>query len=265
MSDTGLMAEVKVGGDLSDHKGVALPGQQAVHRERHSQGRGRISPSAERSVSTYVAASFVRSGDDVRRVAELAGDTPVIAKIELAQAYENLDDILEPSFGVMVARGDLGVQLPLERIPLIQAEILRRTNAAGPDLDHRHRDVGVDDQEPAADPCRGHRCRDCGHRRHRCGDVVRGDRRRRLPGPDGRRHGRDLSCGRRGHVVQSRRPPCPVRRGWQHGGLSGGSGRHRGGDQPRGQGNRRLHRVRQHRPADLQVPARRSDRRLQPK
>jgi pyruvate kinase len=64
-------------------------------------------------------------------VGELCGGIPVIAKIELAQAYENLDDIIAPSFGVMVARGDLGVQLPLERIPLIQADILRRTNAAG--------------------------------------------------------------------------------------------------------------------------------------
>jgi pyruvate kinase len=64
-------------------------------------------------------------------VAALAGDVPVIAKIELAQAYENLDDVLEPSFGAMVARGDLGVQLPLERIPLIQDEILKKTNAVG--------------------------------------------------------------------------------------------------------------------------------------
>jgi pyruvate kinase len=64
-------------------------------------------------------------------VADLAGDVPIIAKIELAQAYENLDDIIGPSFGLMVARGDLGVQLPLERIPLIQDEILKKTNAAG--------------------------------------------------------------------------------------------------------------------------------------
>ncbi len=62
---------------------------------------------------------------------ELAGDVPVIAKIELAAAYANLDDILTEAAGVMVARGDLGVQLPLETIPLVQANILRRTNEAG--------------------------------------------------------------------------------------------------------------------------------------
>ncbi|NIP80175.1 MAG: pyruvate kinase, partial [Gemmatimonadetes bacterium] len=79
----------------------------------------------------YVAASFVRTGEDVREIKELSGGTPVIAKIELAAAYTNLDDILAESAGAMVARGDLGVQLPLERIPGIQADILARTNAAG--------------------------------------------------------------------------------------------------------------------------------------
>jgi pyruvate kinase len=79
----------------------------------------------------WVAASFVRTGEDVRRVRQLAGEVPVVAKVELAAAYANLDDILAEAAGVMVARGDLGVQLPLERIPLIQTDILRRTNAAG--------------------------------------------------------------------------------------------------------------------------------------
>lgn len=130
LSDNGLVAEVQVGGDLSDHKGVAFPdsllsGESVTPKDEVDLAFGR-----ELGVD-YVAASFVRTGDDVRRVAELSGNVPVIAKIELAQAYENLDDILEPSFGVMVARGDLGVQLPLERIPLIQADILRRTNTAG--------------------------------------------------------------------------------------------------------------------------------------
>ncbi len=124
MSDTGLMAEVKVGGDLSDHKGVACPDSRLSTESVTAKDEVDLAFGRKIGVD-YVAASFVRSGDDVRRVAELAGDTPVISKIELAQAYENLDDILEPSFGVMVARGDLGVQLPLERIPLIQSEILK--------------------------------------------------------------------------------------------------------------------------------------------
>jgi pyruvate kinase len=124
------LAEVRVGGVLSDHKGVAFPDSKLSLESVTSKDEADLAFGRELGVD-YVAASFVRSGDDVRRVAALAGDIPIIAKIELAQAYENLDDIIGPSFGLMVARGDLGVQLPLERIPLIQDEILKKTNAAG--------------------------------------------------------------------------------------------------------------------------------------
>ena len=129
-TDGGLLADVRVGGILSDHKGVAFPDSRLSLEILTPKDEADLAFGRDLGVD-YVAASFVRSGDDIRGVASLAGDVPVIAKIELAQAYENLDDILEPSFGAMVARGDLGVQLPLERIPLIQDEILKKTNAAG--------------------------------------------------------------------------------------------------------------------------------------
>jgi pyruvate kinase len=125
-----LRAEVLVGGRLSDHKGVAFPDSNLSMEIVTPKDEDDLAFGRKIGVD-YVAASFVRSGADVKRVADLTDDTPVIAKVELAQAYKNLDDILNESFGVMVARGDLGVQLPLERIPLIQAEILQRTNAAG--------------------------------------------------------------------------------------------------------------------------------------
>lgn len=128
--DGGLMADVKVGGDLGDHKGVAFPDSRLS--TENVTPKDEIDLDFGRSLEVdFVAASFVRTAEDVRSVAALAGDTPIISKIELAQAYENLDEIVAESFGVMVARGDLGVQLPLERIPLIQADILRRVNAAG--------------------------------------------------------------------------------------------------------------------------------------
>lgn len=129
-TDTSLRARVTNGGVLSDHKGVAFPDSNL--------SVGNITPKDEADLAfgrelgvDLVAASFVRSGTDVEAVAALAGDVPIIAKIELAQALDNLDEILKVSFGVMVARGDLGVQLPLDRLPLIQADILRRANAAG--------------------------------------------------------------------------------------------------------------------------------------
>lgn len=129
-TETGLTAEVVTGGYLTDHKGVAFPDSHLSLDIVTPKDEADLAFGRELGVD-YVAASFVRSGEDIRLVAGLVDDTPVVAKIELAQAYENLDDIIEPSFGVMVARGDLGVQLPLERIPLIQAEILKKTNAAG--------------------------------------------------------------------------------------------------------------------------------------
>jgi pyruvate kinase len=129
-TETGLVADVTVGGVLSDHKGVAFPDSTLTLDIITPKDEVDLAFGRELGVD-YVAASFVRNGEDVRRVGQLAGEVPIVAKIELAQAYENLDDIIGPSSAVMVARGDLGVQLPLEKIPLIQAEILKKTNAAG--------------------------------------------------------------------------------------------------------------------------------------
>jgi pyruvate kinase len=125
-----LTATVRVGGELKDRKGVACPDTDLRVPSVTAKDREDLKLGKELGVD-YVAASFVRTGDDVRDVRKLAGDAPVIAKVELAVAYQNLDDILAEADGVMVARGDLGVQLPLERIPHIQTDILARTNAAG--------------------------------------------------------------------------------------------------------------------------------------
>lgn len=125
-----LVAEVLVGGLLSINKGIAFPDSRLSVDSVTPKDEIDLAFGQELGVD-YVAASFVRTAADVKKVSGLAGDVPVIAKIELAQAYENLDEILDVSFGVMVARGDLGVQLPLERIPMIQSEILTRTNSKG--------------------------------------------------------------------------------------------------------------------------------------
>jgi pyruvate kinase len=125
-----LKARCVVPGTLGDNKGVSLP--DSVLR------LGNVTPKDEEDLALgrelgvdYVAASFVRTREDVEAVVALAGGAPVISKIELARALENLDEIIAASFGVMVARGDLGVQVPLERLPLIQADILARANRAG--------------------------------------------------------------------------------------------------------------------------------------
>jgi pyruvate kinase len=128
--DDHLRARVEMGGVLKDGKGVAFPHTNLrvpaiTEKDEEDLAFGR------KLGVDWIAASFVRTGADVDQVSDLAGGVPVVAKVELAAAYDNLDDILNRAAGVMVARGDLGVQLPLERIPIIQEDILRRTNQAG--------------------------------------------------------------------------------------------------------------------------------------
>lgn len=125
-----LKARVVIPGTLTDNKGVSLPDSRLAMRNVTPKDEADLALGRQWDVD-YVAASFVRTREDVEAVAELTGGAPVISKIELARALENLDEIIDASFGVMVARGDLGVQVPLERVPLIQADILDRANAAG--------------------------------------------------------------------------------------------------------------------------------------
>lgn len=121
-------AKVVEGGDLTDHKGVAFPGCLVDVPAVSAKDQADLDFGQELGVD-YVAASFVSSGADVRRVKELVGGTPVIAKIESVVGYANLDDILEEAYGTMVARGDLGVELSFARIPRAQKDILTRSNA----------------------------------------------------------------------------------------------------------------------------------------
>ncbi|HSM46042.1 MAG TPA: pyruvate kinase, partial [Acidimicrobiia bacterium] len=129
-SDTALRARVVNGGLLSDHKGVAFPDSNLSVGNVTAKDEVDLEFGRELGVD-FVATSFVRTGNDVETVQSLAGDVPIVAKIELAQALDNLDEILKVSFGVMVARGDLGVQLPLDRLPLIQTDIIKRANTSG--------------------------------------------------------------------------------------------------------------------------------------
>jgi len=83
----------------------------------------------------YLALSFVTAADDIpgvrKLMAEQGMDIPIIAKIERGEAVKNFERILAESDGVMVARGDLGVEIPLERVPLVQKEVIKRCNHAG--------------------------------------------------------------------------------------------------------------------------------------
>ncbi len=123
-----VVARVIHGGELRDHKGVAFPGTPI--RIPAVTAKDEVDLAFGSSIGVdLIAASFVSSGADIRRIRKLAPGTPVIAKIESAVGYGNLDDILEEAHGMMVARGDLGVELSMESVPRAQKDILARANA----------------------------------------------------------------------------------------------------------------------------------------
>jgi pyruvate kinase len=123
-----VRARVVEGGVLRDHKGVAFPGT-AIHVPAITKKDVRDLELGQELGVDYVAASFVKHGDDIAEIKELVAGTPIIAKIESAIGYENLDSILDEAQGAMVARGDLGVELNFQSVPRAQKDILRRANA----------------------------------------------------------------------------------------------------------------------------------------
>jgi pyruvate kinase len=130
---TEIYTTVEVGGDLRAQQGINYP-----------DGPLNISAVSDRDLEflafglqhdvDYVAVSFVRSADDIHRVKTFIQDhdksTHVLAKIEKHEALEDIENILDAADGIMVARGDLGIEVPLERVPLIQKDLIARCNRA---------------------------------------------------------------------------------------------------------------------------------------
>ena len=130
-----VVATVVSGGKLGSRKGVNLPGV-AIDVDLITPEDEAELDLAVRANADFVAASFVRNAEDVYQIAdeleERGGeDIPVVAKIERAGAVENLEGIVDAADGVMVARGDLGVECPLEDVPVIQKRIIRTCVNAG--------------------------------------------------------------------------------------------------------------------------------------
>ena len=127
----GRDVECKVvnGGPLGEHKGINLPGIALSIPALTEKDRADLEFGIKHGVD-IVAVSFVRSAADVRMVKDViaahGSDVPVIAKLEKPQALEKLEEILKVAEGVMVARGDLGVEMPPEKVPVIQKHIIRR-------------------------------------------------------------------------------------------------------------------------------------------
>ena len=129
-----VRTEVVEGGVLGEHKGINLPGVALRAEALSEKDKADLVFGVTHGVD-YVALSFVRTEDDIRlcrEEMEKAGRVvPIIAKIEKPEALDHIDAIIAAADGLMVARGDLGVEILPERVPLIQKDLCRRANAAG--------------------------------------------------------------------------------------------------------------------------------------
>jgi pyruvate kinase len=126
--------QVVEGGVLREHKGINLPGVALRAEALSEKDRADIAFGLAHGVDA-VALSFVRSAEDIRACREemerVGRVVPVIAKIEKPEALDAIDAIIEAADGIMIARGDLGVEILPERVPVLQKDICRRGNAAG--------------------------------------------------------------------------------------------------------------------------------------
>src|SRR5580658_1488055 len=129
-----VRCEVITGGPLGDHKGINLPGVELSTPSLTRKDMEDLHCGLGAGVD-FIALSFVRKPSDLLRLKLFLGEhdsqLPVIAKIEKPEGWKNLEPILDESDGVMVARGDLGVEMALEKVPFIQKRIIERARAKG--------------------------------------------------------------------------------------------------------------------------------------
>jgi pyruvate kinase len=129
---SGKTVECRVvrGGELRDRRGMNLPGTSLGVPSMSPENRADLMFAIENDL-TYIAVSFVRGPADVREIRQVLeeheAEIPLIAKIESAAGVTHLDDIIAEADGIMVARGDLGVELPVREVPIIQKKIIRTT------------------------------------------------------------------------------------------------------------------------------------------
>ncbi|MGA1865773.1 MAG: pyruvate kinase, partial [bacterium] len=133
-TDSEIQCRVIIGGWLSSHKGINIPSETINTPSVTKKDIMDLHFGLEHGVD-MVALSFVRWAEDILKIKEIISKKkeppPVIAKIEKHEAVKNLDSILKAADGIMVARGDLGVEIPLEKVPQVQKEIIKKANSAG--------------------------------------------------------------------------------------------------------------------------------------
>ena len=133
-TDDEVRTEVVFGGELREHQGINLPGVNVSAPALTVKDAADLDFGLTQGID-YVAISFVRRAADVQqvkqRIAAAGNPIPVIAKIEKPEALDDLAGILEAADAIMVARGDLGVEMPTERVPLVQKQLIEAANGLG--------------------------------------------------------------------------------------------------------------------------------------
>lgn len=127
-----ISATVLCGGLLKQRKGINIPGSQGSLNVLSERDKQYVKFAIDNEID-YLGLSFVRDAKDVMELRELIkqhnGKTKVISKIEKPQALKNIDEIILKSSGIMVARGDLGIEISPEKVPIVQKEIIKKANA----------------------------------------------------------------------------------------------------------------------------------------
>lgn len=127
-----ISAKVLCGGTLKQRKGINIPGSQGSLKVLSSRDIDYVKFAIENEID-YLGLSFVRDGKDVLELKEIIkqnnGKIKIISKIEKPQALKNIDDIITKSAGIMVARGDLGIEISPQKVPMVQKEIIQKANA----------------------------------------------------------------------------------------------------------------------------------------
>ena len=181
-----IVTRVEVGGKLSDRKGVSLPDTTVPFSALTEKDRSDLDAALDAGVD-WIALSFIQRPEDIAEAKKITrGRAAVMAKIEKPQAVHRLAEILDLADALMVARGDLGVEMPLEKVPGMQKQMTRtgaprRQAGRGRDPDAR-----IHDHEPGADARRGVRRLDRDLRRRRCHHAVGRIGRRTISGRGGR-------------------------------------------------------------------------------
>ncbi|MCH8119588.1 MAG: pyruvate kinase [Planctomycetes bacterium] len=133
-SANSIKAVVVEGGILKERKGINIPDVDLGFEGTTTKDKKDIEFGIKHRVD-YIALSFVRDENDIRQAAVLIKprlpNCQIVAKIENRQAIENIDGIIEAADGIMIARGDMGVAIPIHEVPIVQKRIIRKSNAAG--------------------------------------------------------------------------------------------------------------------------------------